>query len=40
MIGTGKATHIRANFSHNRFGRGAGYPRNGIQQANRGFKQG
>ena len=40
MIGTGNATHLRANCSHNHFGRGPGYPRNGIQQANRGFKRG
>jgi hypothetical protein len=40
MIGTGKATHIRANFSDDHFGRGAGHARNRIQQANRGFKGG
>lgn len=40
MIGTGKATHIRANFRDDHFGRRAGDPRDSIQQVNRGFKGG
>jgi hypothetical protein len=40
MIGTGKATHLRAHFRDDHFGRRAGHPRNRLQQANRGFKGG
>jgi hypothetical protein len=38
MIGTGKVTHLRADFRHDHFGCGAGHARNGIQRANRCFK--
>ena len=39
MIGTGKATHSRADLGHDHFGGGASDARNRIQQANRRFKR-